>query len=155
MIGWTNAWNTIIRKKIWPDHDLKFLMKLPPQTNILQFVRRYFIRAGFTNELLTDEVVRIVYADTASNETAVPNMKKMMMTFDIYVKKDEMYNLGDDRLVSRMDLIVERLDKLLRSERYLAGTAYRFWPADGGLDLGTRTVGYARRTISYYYMKVM
>lgn len=155
MIGWTNAWNTIIRKKIWPDHDLKFLMKLPPQTNILQFVRRYFIRAGFTNELLTDEVVRIVYADTASNETAVPSMKKMMMTFDIYVKKDEMYNLGDDRLVSRMDLIVERLDKLLRSERYLAGTAYRFWPADGGLDLGTRTVGYARRTISYYYMKVM
>ena len=155
MIGWVNNWNTIIRKIIWPDHELKVLMKIPPKTGILQFNQRYFIRAGFTNELLTDEVCRIIYADSTSHETDVPNIKKQIMTFDIYVKKEEMYNIGDDRLVSRLDLIVDRLDKILRSERYLANTGYRFWPADGGLDLGTRTVGYARRTISYYYMKVM
>ena len=144
MIGWTNAWNTIIRKVIWPDQELKSLMKLPSNTNIIQFIKRYFIRAGFTNELLTDEIVRIIYADSSPNNTDVPNIKKTIMTFDIYVKKEEMYNIGNDRLISRMDLIVERLDKLLRSKRYLAGTGYRFWPADGGLDLGTRTVGYAR-----------
>jgi len=155
MIGWTNNWNTIIRKVIWPDHELKVLMKMPPKTGILQFNTRYFIRAGFTNELLTDEVCRIIYADTNSNETAAPNVKKKIMTFDIYVKKEEMYNIGDDRLISRLDLIADRLDKLLRKDRYLADTGYRFWPADGGLDLGTRTVGYARRSISYYYMKVM
>lgn len=155
MIGWTNAWNTIIRKRIWPDHELKVLMKLPPKTGILQFNQRYFIRAGFTNELLTDEICRIIYADSVPNETGVPNVKKQTMTFDIYVKKEEMYNIGDDRLISRLDLIVDRLDKLLRSERYLAETGYRFWPADGGLDLGTRTVGYARRQIAYHYMKVM
>jgi len=155
MIGWVNAWNTIIRKKIWPDHELKVLMKLPPKTGILQFNQRYFIRAGFTNELLTDEICRIIYADTGSHETNVPNVKKHILTFDIYVKKEEMYNIGDDRLISRLDLIVDRLDKILRSERYLADTGYRFWPADGGLDLGTRTTGYARRQISFYYMKVM
>ena len=155
MIGWTNAWNTIIRKVIWPDHDLKVLMKIPPKTGILQFNQRYFIRAGFTNELLTDEVCRIIYADTTSHETAVPTVKRNIMTFDIYVKKEELFNIGDDRLISRLDLIVEKLDRLLRNERYLAGTGYRFWPADTGLDLGTRTTGYARRTISYYYMKVL
>lgn len=155
MIGWTNNWNTIIRKIIWPDHELKVLMKLPPKTGILQFNQRYFIRAGFTTELLTDEVCRIIYADTAANNTDVQNIKKQMLTFDIYVKKEEMHNIGDDRLVSRLDLIVDRLDTLLRSERYLADTGYRFWLADGGLDLGTRTTGYARRQISYFYMKVM
>jgi hypothetical protein len=155
MLGWVNSWNTIIRKLIWPDHELKVLMKIPPKTGILQFNQRYFIRAGYTNELLTDEVCRIIYADVTSHETDVPNVKKQLMTFDIYVKKEEMYNIGDDRLVSRLDLIVERLDNLLRSNRYLANTGYRFWLADGGLDLGTRTIGYARRTISYYYMKVM
>lgn len=155
MIQWTNAWNTVIRKIIWPDHELKVLMKIPPKTGILQFNQRYFIRAGFTNELLTDETCRIVYADSASHETAVPNIKKNMMTFDVYVKKEDMFNIGDDRLVSRLDLIVDRLDTLLRGERYLADTGYRFWPADTGLDLGTRTVGYARRTITYYYMKVV
>ena len=155
MIGWINNWNTIIRKVIWPDHELKVLMKLPPKTGILQFNQRYFIRAGFTNDLLTDETCRIVYSDSASHETDVPNVKRKVMTFDIYVKKEDMYNIGDDRLVSRLDLIVDRLDKLLRQERYLQDTGYRFWPVDGGLDLGTRTTGYARRSISYYYMKVM
>lgn len=155
MLGWTNAWNTIIRKVIWPNHNLKTLMKLPAKTGILQFTQRYFIRAGFTNELLTDEVCRIVYGDTGSYETDTPNVKKHLMTFDIYVKKEEMFNIGDDRLVSRMDLIVQELDNMLRQERYLAGTGYRFWLADGGIDLGTRTIGYVRRSVSYYYMKVM
>ena len=155
MLAWTRAWNTVIRKVIWPDHELKVLMKLPPKTGILQFNQRYFIRAGFTNELLTDEVCRIIYADTSSHETDVPTIKKQIMTFDIYVKKEEMYNIGDDRLISRLDLIADRLDKLLRRERYLADTGYRFWPADEGVDLGTSTVGYARRSISYFYMKVL
>ena len=69
MIGWVNNWNTIIRKIIWPDHELKVLMKIPPKTGILQFNQRYFIRAGFTNELLTDEVCRIIYSDSEKAAT--------------------------------------------------------------------------------------
>ena len=154
MLGWTKAWNTIIREVIWPDHELKRLMKLPPKTGILQFRDKYFIRAGFTNELLTDEVCRIVYSDSFTSGTDVPNVKRKTMTFDIFVKKDAMYDLGDDRLISRLDYIADRLDKLLRRERYLADTGYRFWPADNDLDLGTSTVTYARKTIAYHYMKV-
>ena len=153
MYGWINAWNKIIREVIWKDHELKTLMKIPPKTGIIQFIDRYFIRAGYTNKLLTDEVCRIVYADVQGAETNVPNVKKNMMTFDIYVKQDELHNVGDDRLVFRTHLIAARLNKLLTQDRYLADTGYRFWIA-GDWDLGTRTIGYARYTIAFHYMKV-
>ena len=153
MMGWINAWNTIIRKVIWPDHELKTLMKLPSRTGVIQFVERYFIRAGFTNKLLTDEVCRIVYSDLEGYETDVSNVRKNIMVFDIYVKQDEMRNIGDDRLVTRIDLITERLFKLLTSDRYLAETGYRFWIA-GDWDGGTRVTGYHRKTIAFNYMKV-
>lgn len=153
MMGWINNWNTIIRKVIWPDHELKVLMKMPPKTGIIQFVDRYFIRAGYTNKLLTDEVCRIVYSDTQGYETEVPNVKKNLMIFDIYVKDDEMRNIGDDRLLTRADLIAERLYSLLTRERYLYDTGYRFWIA-GDWDSGTRVTGYQRKTIAFHYMKV-
>lgn len=153
MMGWINAWNTIIRTVIWPDHDLKVLMKLPPKTGIIQFVDRYFIRAGYSNKLLTDEVCRIVYSDMQGYETDVPNVKKNLMLFDVYVKQDELRNIGDDRLITRIDLIVAELEKLLTSERYLAKTGYRFWHA-GDWDGGTRVTGYQRKTIAFHYMKV-
>lgn len=153
MMGWQNAWNTIIRKVIWPDHELKTLMKIPAKTGILQFIDRYFIRAGYTNKLLTDEVCRIVYADIKGSDTTVPKVRKNMMTFDIYVKMEELHNCSDDRLQFRTHLIAERLQRLLTKERYLEKTGYRFWIA-GDWDMGTRVAGYARYCIAFYYMKV-
>ena len=128
-------------------------MKLPKNTGVIQFTDRYFIKAGYTNKLLTDEICRIVYSDIQGSQTDVPNVKRNMMTFDIYVKTEELRNCGDDGLVMRTHLIAERLYKLLTSERYLADTGYRFWIA-GDWDQGTRTAGYARYTIAFYYMKV-
>ena len=153
MLGWINSWNKIIREIIWKDEELKRLMELPAKTNILQFCTRYFIRDGFTNELLTDEVCRIIYSDTQGSDSNVPNVRKNMLSFDIYVKNEELHNIGNDRLIARTDLIAERIYKLLTQERYLADTGYRFWIA-GDWDLGTRTVGYTRKTIAFYYMKV-
>ena len=153
MMGWVDAWNTIIRKVIWADSDFKSLMKLPARTTIIQFVDRYFIRAGYSNTLLTDEVCRIVYSDMQGYETDVPNVKKNLMLFDIYVKDTEMRNIGNDRLVTRADLIAEKLYKMLTSERYLHDTGYRFWIA-GDWDGGTRVTGYHRKTIAFHYMKV-
>ena len=153
MMGWFNAWNKIIRNVIWPDKELRSLMKLPPKTGIIQFIDRYFIRAGYSNKLLTDEVCRIVYADAQGAPTDVPNVTKNMMTFDIYCKTDELHNFGDDRLVMRTHVIAERLFKLLTSERYLADTGYRFWPA-GDWDMGTRVPGYVRYCVAFWYLKV-
>ena len=153
MRGWINAWNKILREVIFADYGLRRLMKVPAKTGIIQFTDRYFVRAGYSNKLLTDEVCRIVYADVQGKDTDVPNIKRNMMTFDIYVKQEEQRNATDDGLVMRTHLIADRLDKLLTSERYVADTGYRFWVA-GDWDLGTRTVGYARYTIAFYYMKV-
>ena len=153
MRGWINAWNKILREVIFADYGLRRLMKVPTKTGIIQFTDRYFVRAGYSNKLLTDEVCRIVYADVQGKDTDVPNIKRNMMTFDIYVKQEEQRNATDDGLVMRTHLIADRLDKLLTSERYVADTGYRFWIA-GDWDLGTRTVGYARYTIAFYYMKV-
>ena len=153
MLGWVNAWNKIIRTIIFKDADLKRLMKLPKNTGVIQFTDRYFVKAGFTNKLLTDEACRIVYSDIQGSPTDVPKVTKNMMVFDIYVKNEELRNVGDDGLILRTYLIAERLQKLLTNKRYLADTGYRFWVA-GDWDLGTRTQGYSRYTIAFNYMKV-
>lgn len=153
-MGWKDNWNTIIRKVIFPDHELKTLMKIPSKTGIIQFIDSYFIRAGYTNKILTDETCRIIYSDNQPSDTNVPNVKKHTLFFDIYVKTEDLHNVGDDRLQLRTYLIGHRLSTLLTSERYLHGTGYRFWPA-GDWDLGTRTIGYARYCIAFHYMKVL
>ena len=101
MMRWINDWNTIIRRVIFADEELKTLMKLPANTNIISFIDKYFIRAGYTNKLVENETVRIVYSDIQGNDTAVPNVKKKMMTFDIYVKTEDLHNTGNDRLIMR------------------------------------------------------
>lgn len=153
VIGWHEQWNKIIRKRIFPDHDLKSLMKIPPKTGIIQFIDNFFIRAGYTNKILTNETCRIVYSDNQPSDVGHPNVTRNTMFFDIYVKIEDLHNVGDDRLMYRTYLIGERLSELLTDERYCEETGYRFWPA-GDWDLGTRTIGYARYCIAFNYMKV-
>lgn len=148
---WARDWNDILRNRIFQDEELKRLMLLPENTNIVTFVDRYFVRAGYTNKLLSDEHVRIVYGDAGSFDTQVPNVKQNELSFDIYVKLDDLRNATNDRLLLRTNLIADRLIELLTSERYIGG--YRFW-VKGDWDMGTRTVGYARYNVSFYYMKV-
>lgn len=153
MMQWINDWNTIIRRVIFPDVELKTLMKIPEKTNIINFIDKYFIRAGYTNKLVENESVRIVYSDIQGDDTSVPNVKRKMLTFDIYVKIEDLHNVGEDRLAMRTQLIANRLIQLLTKDRYLQDTGYRFWVA-GDWDLGTRTTGYARYCVAFYYMKV-
>ena len=153
MTSWIDSWNKIIREVIFADEELKTLMKLPAGTDIISFIDKYFIRAGYTSKVLEDEHVRIIYADLQGSDTGNPRVMRKMMTFDIYVKTEDLHNVGNDRLVMRTQLIANRLLKLLTSERYAAETGYRFWIA-GEWDQGTRTIGYARYTLALYYMKV-
>ena len=153
MMRWIDDWNEIIRRVIFPDEELKALMKLPEKTNIITFIDKYFIRAGYTNKLLENEPVRIVYSDIQGDTTPVPNVMRKMLTFDIYVKIEDLHNVGQDRLQMRTHLIANRLIELFTKDRYLKDTGYRFWIA-GDWDLGTRTTGYARYCVAFYYMKV-
>lgn len=152
---WMNDWNDIIRYVIFPDPILRNLMCLPEDISIINFIDNYFIRAGYTNELLEKEDVRIVYGDVDSRETDVPNVMENILSFDIYVRTQKLHNATNDRLQYRTHLIANRLNTLLTkggtSGKYLGG--YRFWPCKE-MDLGTRTVGYSRYNISFKYMRV-
>lgn len=84
--SWMNDWNDIIRYVIFPDEELRRLMCLPEDITIINFIDHYFIRAGYSNELLEKEDVRIVYGDVDSQTTGVPNVTKNTLSFDIYVR---------------------------------------------------------------------
>lgn len=152
---WMNDWNDIIRKIIFPDEELRKLMLLPKGTTIINFIDKYFIRSGYTNELLEHEDVRIVYGTISAEDTQVANVKKQEMSFDIYVRREVLHNATDDRLQYRTQLIANRLVQLLtkngKDGRYIGG--YRFW-VKNEQDLGTRTAGYVRYNVSFNFMRV-
>lgn len=146
---WINDWNDIIRHIIFGDKELMSLMKIPEKTSIIDFIDRYFIRAGFTNKILSNEDVRIVYGSTAS-ATNIDGVTSNVMNFDIYVKLENLHNVGVDRLVMRTQLIAQRLIYLLTRVRY--NGVYRFYdPVEG--DMGTSAVGYARYRVSLSYTR--
>lgn len=127
-------------------------MKLPENTDIITFIDKYFIRAGYTSKILEDEHVRIIYAEVQGSDTKVPNVMRKMMTFDIYVKTEDLHNVGNDRLVMRTKKIANRQLALLTSDRFTNDTGYRFSIA-GTWDGGTRTIGYGRYTLALYFMQ--
>lgn len=146
---WINDWNDIIRHVIFSDKELMNLMKIPEKTSIIDFIDRYFIRAGFTNKILSNEDVRIVYGSTSS-ATNIDGVASNVMNFDIYVKLENLHNVGVDRLVMRTQLIAQRLIYLLTRVRY--NGVYRFYdPVEG--DMGTSAVGYARYRVSLSYTR--
>lgn len=147
---WDDAWNNIIRDVIFEDEELLKLMKIPEDTSIVEFEDRYFIRAGYTNKLLRDEAVRIVYSRSKPVSTSVGNVSRNEIVFDIYVKIEDLHNVTNDRLQLRTDLIANRLYELLTDIKYKYG--YNFH-TDGGYDLGTRTIGYARYCFPVWFFK--
>lgn len=149
---WSDDWNYIIRNVFFADDELRSLMKVPEDISVVEFIDRYFIEAGFSNSLLVNEPVRIVYGEMYSDQTASPHVLKQELSFDIYVKREELHNIGNDRLVLRTKAIANRIIYLLTmKERYIRG--YRFWIA-GDTDVGTTTIGYVRRNVSFHFMKV-
>ena len=148
--SWIDDWNDIIRNVIFKDEELKSLMKLPANTNIITFIDKYFIRAGYTTEVLTNESVRIVYGTIARGDAMNPYVTRNEMSFDIYVKLEDLHNVERDRLVFRHHLIAKRLIDLLTDQRYLG--AYRF-TVEGEGDMGTSTIGYTRYNVTFGFMK--
>ena len=151
--AWITEWNTIMRKVIYADKQLKELMLLPEGTDIMTFIDKYFIRASYTNDLVENEKVRIVYGFINNDDTDVPDVKRNLLNFDIYVKKECLHNVGVDRLLYRTTLIADRLKELLKKNEFIEGTGYKFRINTEG-ELGTRTIGYTRYGIRFNFMRV-
>lgn len=164
--SWLQEWNDIIRHVFFADEELKKLMLIPAGTTIIQFIDKYFIRAGYTSEILTDEPVRIIYGNLTESMTKNTHVSVNAITFDVFVRKDQLHNVGDDRLLYRTDLITDRIKQLLLTspthhvkikdrevdpDNYY-DSAYRFYFA-GEADLGSSVIGYNRRNVSFTYKK--
>lgn len=146
---WIEDFNAMLRSVIFTDPVLMELMKIPKNTSIIEFIDRYFIRAGYTNKVLSNESVRIVFGHVAV-PSDTPNVTRNVMSFDIYVKNEDLHNVGKDRLMMRTQLIARRLIELLTKERY--NGVYRFYdPRES--DMGTSAIGYARYNMSISFMK--
>lgn len=145
---WQDNWNNVVREEIFPDKELKKLMMVPPDTDIVKFTDKYFIRDGSTDELLTNEKVRIVHHDTEGFDTFNPGVKGKYREFDIYVSEDVEHTATKDWLQSRQVLIAERLKYLLLRKKYCQNI--RFWYQDE-YDMWTKTVGYKMYRLTFFY----
>lgn len=149
--GWINEWNDIIREIIFPDTILRELMMIDDSMTIMDFVDKRFVRAMYTDTVIIDEPVRIIYG-TITPQQLGEFVTNNLMSFDIFVKNEHKHDVGDDRLMMRAELIAHRLNQLLGHRIYTSKgmTAYKFWCV-GESVLGSATIGYSRYNITFAY----
>ena len=147
---WDDNWNNVIRNVLWTDQKLKELMMIPENADIREFRDRYFIRDGSTDELLTNEKVRIVWHDDAvSRGLGSKQVHGNFKTFDIYVNKDEEFTATNDRLKSRKVMIAERIKYLLLRKRNCQNLRFNY---EDEYDSWTKTVGYVLYKLTFFYI---
>lgn len=148
---WTKEFNDIIRYHIFANDELKELMMIPDGTNIITFIDRYFIRAGYTSKVLSDENVRIVYSNSSSELGNTPHALRQILSFEIYVKTEHIHNVGTDRLMFRTNLIADKLIEILTKDRI---GAFKFYCV-GETEMGTSAIGYSRYNVTFMYMRTV
>ena len=124
-------------------------MLVPAGTDILTFINRYFIRDSSTDELLTNEKVRIVHSDTQGLRTGNRYVHGKYKHFDIFVSEDVEHTATRDTLQSRQVLIAQRIKELLLQKREQYGLRFAY---EDEYDLWTKTVGYKLYHIVFFYM---
>lgn len=145
---WDDNWNDVIRYEIFQDTTLKEQMCVPEKTPIMDFILNYFIEDASTDQLLTDEKVRVVHYDEEGFDTTNKNVFIKYKVFDIYVKKNYLYTATNDRLKSRCILIAERIKYLLLKNPYIHGLRFKYKDA---YDMWTKTIGYQRYHLVFSY----
>lgn len=145
---WQDNWNNVIREEIFPDAKLKELMLVPEGTDIVKFTDKYFIRDGSTDELLTNEKVRIVHHDDEGFGSFNPNVRCKYKNFDIYVSEDVEHTASGDWLKSRQVMIAERLKYILLRKKNIQNLSFRY---EDEYDMWTKTVGYKLYRLTVFY----
>lgn len=152
---WVEAWNKIVRD-LYKNTTFKKLILLPAKTTIVEFVDKYFVENGFSNDIVIDEAVRVVYGIVRSEDTDSPGVKQAQLSFDIFVKRDRMRDADPDRLKLRTKLIANFLFEYLTNNKnaefakYLKGHKFR---VKSEQTMTTRAQNYVRYNITFYFMK--
>ena len=151
MVGrnWNEDWSDIVRNVIFKDDELKRLMLVPEGTKVMDFVEKYFIKAGYATSPLTNESVRVVYNTYRSSDTNNPYVTRNEIAFNVYVKLTKLHGADRDGLILRTNLIADRLNNMLTRKRL---GSYKF-RCCGETDMDTSVVGYTRYNITFEYKK--
>ena len=145
---WQDNWNNVVRNVLFPDVKLKQLMLVPPGTDIMKFQDKYFIRDGSTDELLTNEKVRVVTHDEEGSETWNKGVRVKYKVFDIFVSEDVEHTADVDRIKSRQILIAERIKYLLLRQPVVENLRFQY---EDEYDQWTKTVGYKEYKLTFFY----
>lgn len=145
---WQDNWNNVVRNVLFQDDRLKELMLVPQGTDIITFQKKYFIRDGSTDELLTNEKVRIVSYDEEGSFTFNKAVRVKYKNFDIFVSEDVEHTADVDRLRSRQILIAERIKYLLLRQPVVEHLRFQY---EDEYDQWTKTVGYKMYKVTFFY----
>ena len=145
---WQDNWNNVVRNVLYPDEKLKELMLVPEGTSIVDFQKKYFIRDGSTDELLTNEKVRVVHYDEEGSATFNKCVRVKYKNFDIFCSEDVEHTADVDRLKSRQILIAERLKYLLLRKWDCEHLHFQY---EDEYDQWTKTVGYKMYKVTFFY----
>ncbi len=147
--SWADRWNDIQRDVLFPDEELKQLMMIPDGTNIVTWIRKYFVSEALCTELVTDEDVRVLWYEDQSSHTNNPLINNRKMCFDIYVKQAHNNDATNDLFVSRGKLIAQKLQEILTFPATVGRVKF-FYVDD--YDVGTKMVGYVRHHLVVSYL---
>ena len=124
-------------------------MLIPDGTDILTFIDKYFIRDSSTDELLTNEKVRVLHSDIEGIRSYNRYVHGRYKSFDIFVSEDVEHTATRDTLQSRQVLIAQRIKELLLQYGEKYGIRFSF---EDEYDLWTKTIGYKLYHIVFFYM---
>ena len=146
---WNDNLNVVIRDVVFPDEEMKTLLMIPEtdRNDILKFIDKYFVKNVISDEIVTDENVRICYYEQEGVSLGM-NCSIKYLYFDIYVKNEHLHDYGDDLLAARTELIAQKLKELLTTDKYVCRINFSY---RGGWDMYCKTVGYKRYTVVFSY----
>lgn len=145
---WQDNWNNVVRNVLFQDDKLKELMLVPEGTDIITFQKKYFIRDGSTDELLTNEKVRVVTYDEEGSFTFNKAVRVKYKNFDIFCSEDVEHTADIDRLKSRQVLVAERIKYLLLRQPVVEHLRFQY---EDEYDMWTKTVGYKMYKVTFFY----
>lgn len=124
-------------------------MMIPDGTNIVTWMKKYFVSEALCTELVTDEDVRVLWYEDQSQHTNNPLVNNRRLAFDIYVKQEHDNDATNDLFVSRAKLIAQKLQEILTFPKVVGRVVFHYVD---DYDVGTKMVGYVRHHLMVSFM---
>lgn len=146
---WNDNLNDVIRDVFFADEELIDLMLIPQEyeDDIVTFIQKYFVKDVTSDEIITNEDVRVCYFQSQGRSIGMNALKKYW-NFDIYVKDSVLHTATTDMLQSRDEMIAEKLKELLTDNRYVCQMRFHY---EDSYDMYTKLIGYHRYRIVFSY----